>query len=259
MRGGLQDPGPVFPHNCEPGTCTLTALARASTSRIVRGTPGLDVCGDGAVGGALDPEICFQVAISANGLAGNNRVGENGCFFEGPGQIPESAADDIGLAVPPDDDRDNDGDAVIDEYVTANGPKRNFDLQDQPWNGPDMRFNTLEDFFGDAGNTFQGALGFVLFQGAVGNASVASYGEAIDDMVVEWREFELVADATDCVAGACATIEVQTTNVFEGNTQLSFSVLESSPSGNDCDDDGTTDTGCTARLRNVHRLRRRRV
>ena len=98
--------------------------------------------------------------------------------------------------------------------------------------------NTLEDFYGDAGNTFQGALGFVVFQGEVANASVSSYGEAIDDMVVEWREFTLVEDATDCAAGSCATVELTSTNIFAAVTSTGVTVLDASPYGSACSDTG---------------------
>ena len=39
---------------------------------------------------------------------------------------------------------------------------RNFDIFD--WNGPDMRFTTLEDIYGTTGNTFQAAVGFLNFE-----------------------------------------------------------------------------------------------
>jgi hypothetical protein len=100
---------------------------------------------------------------------------------------------------------------------------------------------TLEDLYGDAGNTFQGAVGFINFQGEVGSHAVTSYGEAIDDMVVEWREFTLAPDATDCATGSCAVIKLATTNVFD-STEIGVTVLELSPdAANDCDLDGTPD------------------
>ena len=52
----------------------------------------------------------------------------------------------------------NKPDAGIDEFVTKNGPGRNYGIQVS--NGPDMRFTTLEDFYGDTGNDFRAALGF---------------------------------------------------------------------------------------------------
>jgi len=51
------------------------------------------------------------------------------------------------LADPKDDDVDNDGDTVVDEFVTPNGPIRNFNMQQV--NGPDMRFATFEEIADD--------------------------------------------------------------------------------------------------------------
>ena len=69
---------------------------------------------------------------------------------------PEDRSD--GVATNGLGDADDDGDTLVDEFVTANGPIRNFDITQV--NGPDLRFATLEDIYGDAGNSFQGALGF---------------------------------------------------------------------------------------------------
>jgi hypothetical protein len=76
-----------------------------------------------------------------------DRVGKNSCFFEGDGatQLP------FRLAAPWDDDQGT------DDYVYPAGPRRNFDITLD--NGPDMRFGTLEDVYGDSGSTFQGSSG----------------------------------------------------------------------------------------------------
>jgi hypothetical protein len=102
---------------------------------------------------------------------------------------------------------------------------------------------TLEDIYGDTGNTFQAAIGFVNFEGTPASQSQRSYGLAVDDMVVKWREFVLETDVTDCaVSGSCAVIELATTNVFQGQTVLTITVLEGTPDpANDCDLDGTPD------------------
>jgi len=128
----------------------------------------------------------------------------------------------------------------IDAYVTTNGPIRNHDVSD--WNGPDMRYFTLEDLYGDTGDRFQAAFGFDTREARPGAPEAQpGFGLSIDDVVIEWREFVLVPDETDCTAptnGQCAALDVATTNMFEGNAVLTITVLESSPTVNDCNDDG---------------------
>ena len=111
----------------------------------------------------------FSGTTSVNGTAGNNRVGKNACIFEAAGTAGREPDSTLGFAKPEDrsdgittngqGDFDDDGDTLIDEFVTANGPIRNFDITQV--NGPDLRFATLEDIYGDAGNSFQGSLGFL--------------------------------------------------------------------------------------------------
>jgi hypothetical protein len=103
--------------------------------------------------------------------------------------------------------------------------------------------NTLEDIYGDTGNSFQAAIGFIVFEGGTSTAPQQSYGLAVDDMVMKWREFVLDPDAVDCaVSGSCALIGLTTTNVFEGQTVLTVTVVDSVPDpDNDCDLDGTAD------------------
>ena len=37
-----------------------------------------------------------------------------------------------------------------------------------------------------------------------------SYGVGVDDMVVEWREFNLIDDGEDCLSGGeCAVVDLQ--------------------------------------------------
>ena len=95
---------------------------------------------------------------------------------------------------------------------------------------PGMRLFTLEDLFGDTANTFQAAIGFIAFEGTPNTPAPAqSYGLAVDDMVVAWREFTLEQDTTDCaVSGSCAVIELSTGNVFQGQTALTFQRLRPS-------------------------------
>jgi uncharacterized repeat protein (TIGR01451 family) len=131
---------------------------------------------------------------------------------------------------------------VIDEYVTANGPDRNWSIVS--FNGPDMRFVTLSDFFGDAGSSFQGALGMLNFEATVPPEAASGFGLSVDDMRIAWREFRLDQDATDCnapVNGECATLAFGATNVYEGSTLIEITVVDRSPGPNDCDGDGNPD------------------
>jgi hypothetical protein len=139
------------------------------------------------------------------------------------------------------------GGSAIDEYVTPAGPIRNFDLQ--AFDGPDLRYDTLEDFQGPTGEFFRGAIGFRAREPApnAGDA-IPSFGLAIDDMVVEWREFVRVEDQTDCApmggtgpGGSCAALDAATSSLFEGSGLITVTVVETSPSPNDCDEDGSPD------------------
>ncbi|NIM60468.1 MAG: hypothetical protein GTO30_02110, partial [Acidobacteria bacterium] len=51
---------------------------------------------------------------------------------------------------------------MVDEYVQPNGPIRNMDLT--AFNGPDLRFTTVEDIAGESGSNFQAAIGIVNFE-----------------------------------------------------------------------------------------------
>ncbi len=223
---------------------------------FVSGPRGALAGGNAALLGGFPVFAPFTGTSSTNGTAGNNRQGKNNCLFEAGPRQPDST---LGLSRPADDDLDNDGDALIDEFVTPNGPIRNFDLT--RLNGPDMRFNTLDDLYGDAGNSFQGALGFRVLEGTQGSQPSPGYGVGMDDMVIEWREVSLAKDATPCATGACATLSFDVTNGFEGVGSLALTVLDPSPwdpvnpvndcngdgdfgdpgDDQDCDDDGTQD------------------
>jgi len=191
---------------------------------------------------------------SINGTIGNNRSGKNSCYFENQADALTS----LGLSGPPDDDINQDGDGSTDEYVTASGPIRNFDLT--TFNGPDMRFTTLEDIYGESGATFQGALGFFLGEDNSSQTPnpTAGFGVAIDDMVMEWMEIETAADSTNCLTGACAVISLDVVNFFEGSAVMNVTLTDKAPGNtagvwtNDCNLDGTPDgvTDCDADGRN---------
>jgi hypothetical protein len=125
---------------------------------------------------------------------------------------------------------------------------------------PKMRYFTLEDLYGDTGDTFQAAFGMeTREQRPGGTEAQGSYGYAVDDVLIEWREFRLIPDETDCAVeatgGNCAVLDVASSQFFEGNAILAVTVLENSqandcdfdnvidspPFDTDCDDDGTPD------------------
>jgi len=173
---------------------------------------------------------------SANGTIGFNREGKNACYFEG-GAVSVEASQHLGLAWPPDDDIDNDGDGIVDELVSVNGPMRNMDLSFG--DGFDMRYEILPDWYGaQAGELFQGAFTFRNQEKSEPSSldPRLGYGVGIDDVVVEWREYRLAEDESDCATGECAVLSISQKSVFEGNTILSMTVLDKSPDPtNDCD------------------------
>jgi len=108
-----------------------------------------------------------------------------------------------------------------------------------------LRCDTLEDIYGEAGDRFQAAVGILIFEkpALTDPDPVAGFGIAVDDMVLEWREFYLDDDNATCGSGGeCAVISLQSANFFESSALLEITLLEKSPSAvNDCDLDGDTD------------------
>lgn len=151
-------------------------------------------------------------------------------------------------------------DTVVDEFVQKNGPGRNFGIANL--NGPDMRFTTLEDFYGDTGTAFQAALGFNNREPDASTSGIApGLGITVDDMVISWKETRLDTDTHNCVgSGECATLETGSTLSYEGNSVISLTVTDRSPydavnTKNNCNGDTVcsllvsksckTDTDCT--------------
>ncbi|MDH3786053.1 MAG: hypothetical protein OEV00_12090, partial [Acidobacteriota bacterium] len=230
----------------------------------------------GAVSGGGNPALSDGYSMfttldpgtrqSINGTVGNNREGKSSCYFEDPLAIAlDTLQDDLGLAGPEDDDINNRycidapnrsctsnadcsdltdttcaaATGITDDYVAKNGPARNADLND--WNGLDMRFFTLEDVFGPTGDTWETAIGLSVFEKLSPSDSdpVADFGLAVDDWNVEWKEVSLTVDNTTCTTGGdCAVLDLDTFQFFEGNSLVSITLLERSPSVNDCNDDG---------------------
>ena len=99
------------------------------------------------------------------------------------------------------------------------------------------RFHTLEDWLSDdTGNAFQGSVSFLNLESDDPSRPAATgYGIGLDDVVVQWREFKLDRDATDCAtSGRCATLDLKTTNFFQGSARLGITATETTPYGNRC-------------------------
>ena len=146
--------------------------------------------------------------------------------------------------------------ALAEEPSTAENAKASGEQATDTDNEPEMRFGTLEDVYGDSGNSFQGAIGFYNQQGTPAQAVPANgYGIGLDDMVVQWKEFQARKDQTSCTpiadvsGGSCAAVEIDTSNLYEGGVALGVSIVEEYPYDpvnfkNDCNDDGDyTDPG----------------
>ena len=94
--------------------------------------------------------------------------------------------------------------------------------------------STLEDLYGETGNSFQAAMGFVSFEGTSSDPATQSYGMGLDDMYVEWRELARGPDTTSCVTGQCAALEVTQANLFDSEAVVAISLLDSTPYGAAC-------------------------
>jgi hypothetical protein len=110
---------------------------------------------------------------------------------------------------------------------------------------PKSEVATLEDFYGASGARFQAAFGFRTFQPTpVATQAPNSYGVAVDDMVISWKETRLDADVHDCAGnGECADIEVKSTLSYESTSLIEITVIDKSPYDavnpkNDCNGDG---------------------
>ncbi len=106
---------------------------------------------------------------------------------------------------------------------------------------------TVEDVYGDTGQFFKAAIAIRTDEKDSPSEPdpAVSFGLAVDDAVLMWREFTLASDAWGCAAsGSCAVIDVQSANFYETRSFVSISLLESSPEpANDCDLDGTIEPG----------------
>jgi hypothetical protein len=184
VAGGLPPEGVGYPLFAAPGFCAANG----------------GVCVQDA--DCPFPEFCAFAGESTNGSVGNNREGQDSCVLE----IIFEAEPLIELAGPADDDADNNGLGGTDEFVAANGPIRNMDIRRA--GGPDLQDVLLEDLVGDTGLRMQAAFGFLVEEGPEGNPAQPQLGVTIDDVVLEWREVELVPDDWGCGPGEVALLGV---------------------------------------------------
>jgi hypothetical protein len=96
---------------------------------------------------------------------------------------------------------------------------------------PKNQVATLEDFYGATGVRFQGAFGFRTFERTPNSPEEPnSYGVAVDDMVISWKETRLDPDVHDCVTGGeCADIEVTSTVSYDSTSLVEVTVIDKSP------------------------------
>src|SRR5262245_57729071 len=92
---------------------------------------------------------------------------------------------------------------------------------------------TIEDVYGvPSGESFQTAIGFRVLEGNRDlRDAQTSFGLAVDDQVVTWREYATVADAATCSTATpvCATVEVDSGQLYEGNGVLTITVTDFFP------------------------------
>lgn len=137
------------------------------------------------------------------------------------------------------------GDGSIDEGVsekwateTALGENGHRIAQSQNWPVTSYRLTPLEDVYNaEAGNSFQGAVGFTVYEGYTGNQTISTYGAAIDDMTLEWSESHPVEQAgpAGCGSATCTGGPRSGSLCFnDDDCGSGFSCSSSQPAGSSC-------------------------
>lgn len=116
--------------------------------------------------------------------------------------------------------------------------------------GGDPRFNALEDFYGEGGQSWSTELGFFVYEQEPGdNAPIAGYGLGIDDMVIEWQETHPIGQTVDACSVAnedyrdqCARVALGVAfNTFDGDGEIPVAVIDFNAAGSanevDCNGD----------------------
>ncbi len=149
------------------------------------------------------------------------------------------------------------GDGTTDNTLAATFGSNTTLRQSRNWNirriassgrvTGNIAYNTLEDIYGPAGDTWAGEVGFIVYEAQGNPQPINGYGMAIDDMVVEWKESHPVAQVGDkCSTGTnpdflgqCATVSVGTLYVTDGDGSIPVTVIDPVPTDNlvNCDAD----------------------
>ncbi|MDH3284337.1 MAG: hypothetical protein OEQ13_06315, partial [Acidobacteriota bacterium] len=227
------------PDGC-PGTCLLDDDGNGLVDDFAEICP-CQVCTSGtrAGFGCAGDEYCTsggQTAPRCNTRTDGNIIIPAGAPGTGSDKRPGTPGTPIAWG------DDLCGDGTTDEGVFAAfvpGASNSFERQTRNVdttiaNSPEIRFTTLEDLWGPAGDSWQGEIGFISWEPA-GAADALAYGIAIDDMVMEWQETHPIPQLTDTCAsdisgmvdGQCASIGLgATANTFEADTRLPVSVID---------------------------------
>jgi hypothetical protein len=166
---------------------------------------------------------------------------------------PTAFGDDVcGGAADPDDGSPSPDEGVFSEFELASTGER-VTRQASPnlGNGVggvgrpsgNIRYNTLEDFFGPVGSSWQAEIGFLVLE-PEGDPALDGYGMTVDEVVVEWLEARPIdqtedkcginAPAPEEFEGRCARVMLaEENNTFAGDRRLEVSVLDPEPAGNE--------------------------
>lgn len=229
------------------------------------GTCGVDDDGNGFVDDVY--EICpCRKCETGSPKAGQSCLNNQFCNVDSNATSPYQCISNKVAGVPVGYGDDVCGDGAIDEgvnsvfaWINGSAPWGNRQLRNSGigvangvaeggWPNGNPRYNTLEDYYGPAGSTWQGEIGFYVGEPTGTTAAGKSYGLGIDDMVVEWQESHPVAQTgTKCSTsnpaweGQCAQLSVGNLYTLDGDGQVPVTVIDPYPSGNlvDCDGDGS--------------------
>ncbi len=219
------------------------------------GACGVDDDGNGQIDDELEICPCFK-CVTGSPNAGKPCVSNTQCNTTNTTNYAcASATNASGVPTPYGDDTCGDG--QTDETLAATfgtntslRQNRNFNIRriaSSARQTGNIAFNTLEDIYGPAGDTWAAEVGFVVYEASGSPFPVGSYGLAIDDMIVEWQESHPIAQAGDkCDGGSnpsflgqCATVSLGTFFVTDGDGSIPVTVIDPVPTDNlvNCDGD----------------------
>lgn len=230
-----------------PGLCGVDDDGNGAVDDIGEACP-CRVCETGSpragqpcdIAAYCNPEggLTFECVPNTTGAGAPIPFGDDVC---GDGQVDENVNATFGTAAGLRQIRNN---GIFIENGVADGGVPN----------GDPRFNTLDDFFGPTGQSWQGEVGFFAGEPQPGSdPAVTGYGMAIDDMVVEWVETHPIAQAIGNVCnagqnpdydGQCASIALGVAfNTNDGDGQIPVTIVDfnaaTTANAVDCNGDGT--------------------